>query len=558
MSFSRREFLHTGTSAALAAGLVTKIPLKGLGYRAPEDFIPEPDEPYLRDLAVKAMEAARAAGATFADIRLTVGRYFSTGGFAERDRQEPMMVEPAIGFPVRYGIRAHVDGAWGFAAETALSADIITAVARKAVIVAKANRTRKRTRVELAPTPVVPNGEWSTPIEQDPLKVPLHQIGEVAVAMTEAAYKFPESVQIVISLSWRRPTTIFASTEGSVITQRYCYSSLGGEIITKGGSGGVSLRNGPFGYEALEADTVVAKTTESTRKALTAGSDWDQSKYQPVETGRYDIVLAPGPAASLVSGTISGALAASYALGYEMNGGGISFASPPLDMLGKYQIASPLITVRCDRTRPKGSATVGWDEEGVKPDKYTLVERGIIMDYHTDRQTGAELAPWYQKRGEAARSHGCARQNGTNIPVALMPNMTLEPGAEEASTDDLVRGVKKGIYFEHINGETDQQTLSGQFYTRKAFEIKNGKVGPRLRDIAMQFTMPHVWKSVDAIGGRASSVTMNVGSDALANQDPTQPFPVSSFDSVPVRIRGVNVMNITKDLHSYITGRSTS
>ena len=68
-----------------------------------------------------------------------------------------------------------------------------------------------------------------------------------------------------------------------------------------------------------------------------------------------------------------------------------------------------------------------------------------------------------------------------------MPNVSLQPGPDNTSLDDLIAGVEKGIL---IYGDgsysIDQQRYNFQFGGQVFWEIKNGKRGEMLRDVAYQ------------------------------------------------------------------------
>src|SRR5262245_36255682 len=72
----RRSFLRQA-GAASAAGLLYRPGIKRWTGAAAEAF-PEPDEARLRAFALAAVDAARAAGADFADVRVAVTRTAST------------------------------------------------------------------------------------------------------------------------------------------------------------------------------------------------------------------------------------------------------------------------------------------------------------------------------------------------------------------------------------------------------------------------------------------------------------------------------------------------
>lgn len=70
-----------------------------------------------------------------------------------------------------------------------------------------------------------------------------------------------------------------------------------------------------------------------------------------------------------------------------------------------------------------------------------------------------------------------------------MPNVSLEPVKENKTMLELVAGVEKGILI-YGNGSysIDQQRYNFQFGGQTFWEIRNGKVGQMLRDVAYHET----------------------------------------------------------------------
>src|SRR5688500_3384082 len=136
----RRDFLKHGSLAA--AALWTGACASGAPpiARAPAPAQTPPTTPPAdlkipaRELMMRALDAARDAGADYADVR--IGRY-RNNFIVTREQQIINVVDTdSIGC----GVRALVDGTWGFGATRTLTADAVAAAAREAVAIAKASR----------------------------------------------------------------------------------------------------------------------------------------------------------------------------------------------------------------------------------------------------------------------------------------------------------------------------------------------------------------------------------------------------------------------------------
>jgi TldD protein len=182
---------------------------------------------------------------------------------------------------------------------------------------------------------------------------------------------------------------------------------------------------------------------------------------------------------------------------------------------------------------------VKWDEEGVEPDEFTLVKDGVLIDYQTTREQAAWLAPWYNKQSLPVRSHGCAAvESAMSIPMQHIPNLTMKPGAVDASFADLVAGTTRGIAFIGGEARTDFQARNGTGWGL-AREINNGKLGPILTDVAYLFRTTEMWKNVTAIGGVNSSQRLAV-SHAKGQPSQTTSHTVTA---VPMAVKNMSIIN---------------
>jgi TldD protein len=208
--------------------------------------------------------------------------------------------------------------------------------------------------------------------------------------------------------------------------------------------------------------------------------------------------------AGFVSGTLGTATELDRTLGYEANAGGTSYLGPdPFTQLGT-TLGTPLLRVRGDRSMPRGLATLKWDDEGVEPDEFSIVENGVLVDYQTTREQAAWLKDWYAKRGKPVRSHGCAfGLSALDMPLQMAPNLSLMPGPDDTGFNDLVANTKRGIAL--TGGMIGMDFQSREGVARGTMrEIINGKLGSFIIGGECLFSSMELWKSLEALGGAAS------------------------------------------------------
>ena len=111
---------------------------------------------------------------------------------------------------------------------------------------------------------------------------------------------------------------------------------------------------------------------------------------------------------------------------------GTSFAT--FDRLGTLRYGSPVMHVTADRTVEHGLATVGWDDEGVAAQSWDLIRDGVLVGYQLDRRMAA--------RQGFARSNGCAfADSSSHVPFQRMANVSLQPAPDGPSTEELIGAV---------------------------------------------------------------------------------------------------------------------
>ncbi|HPN79933.1 DNA gyrase modulator, partial [Dokdonella sp.] len=163
-------------------------------------------------LADGAMDAARADGATYCDVR--IGRYLRQFVITREDKIENVVNTESTGI----GIRVIANGTWGFAATSDLSPDGVAKAARQAVMIAKANSKLTVEPVQLAAVKGVGEVSWATPIVRNAMEVPIKEkverLLEVNAAAMNAGASFVNSTLFQIN-----EQKYFASTDGSYIDQ---------------------------------------------------------------------------------------------------------------------------------------------------------------------------------------------------------------------------------------------------------------------------------------------------------------------------------------------------
>jgi TldD protein len=357
----------------------------------------------------------------------------------------------------------------------------------------------------------VATGSWSTPIRIDPFQIPIEEKVDFVVSLVGL---YPKRTDFTIGggmnfMAFSRAEGAVATTDGAYFTQTL-YQSGGHfsvaarrrkkNVDQRGAASATGLTMSGAGWELF----LDAKVPEQIPQLIDTAEALAVVPSKPVEIGRYDLVCSALMIGTLIASTLGPATELDRSLGFEANSGGTSYLGPdPYARLGT-TLGSPLLHVQADRSMDKGLATVKWDDEGVVPDTFTLVDKGTLVDYQTNREQAAWLKEWYVKRGQPVRSHGCAA-GGSALETTLQmtPNLSLTPGADNVSFDDLVANTKRGIAWIVGGARMDFQFREG-VGNGVMREIVNGKLGAFIVGGQMLFSSSELWKSLVALGGASS------------------------------------------------------
>ncbi len=541
---TRRDFLATSAMAAGAVAIASlpteaEAMARRLAPLAPQPHVQPPMDAPTKDLLMAALNSAKMAGASFADAR--VGR--TRRNFVITREQQ--IIEIVDTDTTGCGVRALVDGCWGFAATRTLTADGVALAAREAVAIAKANRVARDRAVELAPAPSLGERTWSNGFTIDPWTIPVEQKADLLLKANAEAMKVPGVKFVASQMFFVKEEKNYANTEGTVTAQTVVRSwapmsitainTAGTDFQTRSNT----VQPAGRGYEhILQADMIgnAKKWGQEAAEKLSA---------KPVEPGRYDLVLHPSHLWLTIHESVGHPTELDRAYGYEANYAGTSFVSPPEKMLGSLKYGPSMLNVQGDRSQPGGCATIGYDDEGVVPDDFLIIKDGVVNDYQTTREQANWLKWWYDKNGKngkPVRSHGCSYGDSwSSVQFQRMPNVSVLPGTKEQSFEDIIAQTDKGIA---IVGDgsfsIDQQRYNSQFGGQLFYEIRGGKVTGMLKDVAYQMRTPEFWNALDMLGGKKS---YELGSSFFDGKGQPGQVNAVSHGCPPTRHRQINVIN---------------
>ena len=484
------------------------------------------------ELATQAIELIRQAGCEYGDIRLCNDRYQR---LTARDRSlNNLSDNVSSGF----GVRVLLNGAWGFAASHRKTPEEIARIVASAIEIAKGSHLTQREPVRLVPVEVY-RDTYTTPIEIDPFSVPVAEKAELLLNLTERLLGYQEKgIKKAYSfLNFTREEKTFASTEGSLIEQIIyrSYTGFGCTAIANGDAQSRNYERSPLnlGYEHINPSDLLANVDRVAAEAI-------EKVHAPEISAntRTNLILKPTNLWLTIHESVGHPTELDRVYGYEANFAGTSFATT--DKLGKLQYGAPWINFVADRTQAGGRGTVGYDDEGVKSQKWHVVKDGVLVDYLSDRETAYRL-------GRGSSNGSAYADSWSSVPMVRIPNLGLEPGENggsyTATLDEMIADTQEGILIDGIGSfSIDQQRRNFQFGGDAFWKVENGKVVGMFKNITYHSMTTDFWNSVDAIG--SASERMQCGTNMCGKGEPMQ-IAQMTHACVPVRVRNIQIGRVS-------------
>src|SRR5690606_23628159 len=134
----------------------------------------------------------------------------------------------------------------------------------------------------------------------------------------------------------------------------------------------------------------------------------------------------------------------------------------------------------------------------------------------------------------------CYADSWSSVQFQRMANISLLPGKEKLTPEEMIKDVEDGIYIVGAGSfSIDQQRYNAQFGGQLFYEIKDGKLTRMLEDVAYQIRTPEFWNACSAICDERDY--RHGGSFFDGKGQPSQVSAVS-HGSATSRFDGINVI----------------
>jgi TldD protein len=470
----------------------------------------------------QVLEYLRSLGVSYGDIRLV-------DTLTEQIQTENLKVINIGSYRSRgVGIRVVLDGSMGFASTQ--NVDELMETAQKAVRIAKASKKLQKEAIVFAPKEVVVD-HYQTPVTIDPFKVPLEYKVDYLIKCERAMATSCELSKTTGSMTFQLQDKIFADTEGSYITQTLyesgagiqAYASYDGDTQIRSYPNSFDGNHGTGGYELIEAMELLSYAPQIALQA------YNLVRAEVCPSGHYDLIIDPDQMQLQIHESIGHPIELDRIFGSELAFAGGSFVTTNMIRDG-YRYGSEHVTVVADAISSTGLGTYGYDDDGVKAHQTVIIDKGILKNVISSRDTAVKIA---------TDSSATNRADGwSNIPIVRMNNISLLPGDFELS--ELIGGIEDGLYLKtNKSWSIDDMRINFQFATEIAYEIKGGKLtGKIYKNPVYSGITPEFWASCDGVANETYYKIM--GTPNCGKGQPMQVAHVAHGSS-PARFRNVKV-----------------
>jgi len=447
------------------------------------------------------------------------------------------------------GIRVLLDGCWGFASFPDLNQPmaVLESKAKKAlkeaIELARVSKRVSAVRITLAPLANGPEvSHWETPYQMNPSSVTFSEKIDVLNRANASMLNASNYLSVVYSkLNFRGVDKLFASYENGTyrfISQSFLtggislcvYASDGNDVQQRSyGCFGKNVGGGFESIATLDIETAARSIAEEAEELLFA----DECPNEEL-----DIILLPDQCALHIHETGHG-LEGDRIFGYEETYIGGTYIADVFPEIGMHHFGSESVNLVADATMPGGYGTFGFDDEGVPAQKFFLVEKGILKNVLTSRETVSQLNNLLGREYFSGSNGTMRAYSFSRTPLIRMTNICLLPGTK--NLEELIADVDQGIILTgSCSWSMSEDRRNFDFGLEKGILIRNGKRQKVVKNSGYRGDNVMFWHSLEEAGGESEFEVFNIPNCGKGH--PAQYRPLG-HGSPPALFRNVQVYN---------------
>ena len=371
------------------------------------------------------------------------------------------------------GVRALIDGAWGFSSTN--DTDAVQRCIDSAYRIALAtSRNSNRDHFEIDPPSI--KGKFENKVKINPEDIPLEEKITYAFEIEKGA-KIDPLVRNTNSVCTDSITEqLYISSAGSELYQKTTRVYLK-SVVASGNDTlqmGYDLIGGTRGYEVLKEKSLNDLGKEACNKSIRLLS------AKKVKGGEMTVVLDP----KILGVFIHEALGHACEADIVLQGDSI--------LEGKIgeKIGADGVYIYDDPTYQEKNGSYFFDDEGIKAKKTCLLEDGILKSYLHNLETASRFKSTPTGNGRA--------QGFSSRPLVRMSNVYM--GRGDHTFEELI-DIKEGLYVKGgRGGQVDTAKGLFTFGCEEVYEIKDGEIGELYRDASLSGNTLEILKNISGIG----------------------------------------------------------
>lgn len=426
----------------------------------------------MKDLLESVLEYGMNLGVEFVDIRVqdTTGTTIR----AINGRTKQLMKSHNKGA----GIRAFIDGSWGFSCTNNLDKGSLRKTTETAVKMAKAipQKMKHRFRLKL-PKPEVASVE--IPAKKRAADVAIDEKVKYVLALDKSARESsPKVVNTNERYSDGTGALIVCNSNGTYVETRLNVALAVASVFAQEGGvrqQGFEIEAGTGGYEIVETERAAELGVAAAQKAVRL------LKAKPAPAGKFVAVMDPRLTGVFIHEAFGHACEADTVLA----GGSI------LEGKIRENVGSDVVTVVDDPTLEGAFGYFPYDSEGALAKRKLLVENGVLKEFMHNIETASRMH---------VEPNGSARaETYQNIPIVRMSNTYISPG--DWAFEEIIEETREGIYaLGSIYGYVNSAKGQFMFKPEEAYLIQGGELTSPLREAAISGLILEVLRNIDALG----------------------------------------------------------
>lgn len=434
-------------------------------YRAP--FAPGQAYAIDEDIARKLLTVAMSHGGDYADLFF---EYNAGGGLSF---EEGITRSASRGVSMGLGVRVQKGDATGYAHVEDLSFEAMKRACQTAARIAAGGGSPIAEKI----TPLVLPDRYALPVPT------LSESGEKKRALLERAAKHalsfdPQVEKASASFSEAVREILIVTSDGRMAHDIQPMMRFGISAVAHSGGKRESGRSGGGGRVTLayfDDKTPEYHAEIAVRQALVL------LDARPAPAGQLEVVLAPGDSGILLHEAVGHGLEADFNRKRTSN---------YTDQVGK-EVASPICTVVDDPTIAQSRGAINVDDEGMEPERHTLIENGVLRGYMQDRMSSRHF-------GVSPTGNG-RRESFQCAPMPRMTNTILLGG--DSDPEEMIKSVKKGVYAKSFGGgQVDISNGDFVFSLTESYLIEDGKITAPLKGVNLIGNGPETLREVTMLG----------------------------------------------------------